>query len=144
MEFTYPAKIRKDRGGGYLVTFRDIPFAATEAETLEEALMQAADCLEEAIAACIVDGDAIPEPSRPQKGEHRIMLPAQTAAKTALYIAVRASNMSNAALARQMGVDEKEIRRMVDPKHATKLPRIEAALATLGRRLSVTLLETAA
>jgi antitoxin HicB len=34
-----------------------------------------------------------------------------------------------------LGSDEKEIRRMLDPRHPTKLPRIDAALAVLGRRL---------
>ena len=143
MEFIYPANIEDDGDGNFLVTFRDIPFAATEGDTTEDALIQAADSLEEAIASCIVDGDDIPEPSRPKKGEYQIMLPAQTAAKAALYIAVRAQGVSNSELARRIGVDEKEVRRMLDPKHATKLPRIEKALAALGCRLSVALLQAA-
>jgi antitoxin HicB len=143
MEFIYPAKIEDDGNGNLLVIFRDIPFAATEGETLDDALTQAADCLEEAIASCIADDEDIPEPSRPKKGEYRIMLPAQTAAKAALYIAVRDKGVSNSELARRIGVDEKEVRRMLDPKHATKLPRIEAALAALGCRLSVSLLQAA-
>jgi antitoxin HicB len=143
MEFIYPAKIQNN-SGGYLVTFRDIPFAATEGKTLDDALTQAIDCLEEAIASCIDDGDIIPEPSKPQKGEHKIMLPAQTAAKTALYIAVKSAGVSKSELARRMGVDEREVRRMLDPRHATKLPRIESALSVLGCHLSVVLLETAA
>ena len=143
MEFIYPASIQED-GDGYLVTFRDIPFAATEGETFDDALTQATDCLEEAIASCIDDGDPIPEPSKPKKGEHKIMLPAQTAAKTALYIAVKSAGVSKSELARRLGVDEREVRRMLDPRHATKLPRIEAALSVLGCHLSVVLLRTAA
>ncbi|MGD9249447.1 MAG: type II toxin-antitoxin system HicB family antitoxin, partial [Desulfobacteraceae bacterium] len=95
MEFTYPAKIQDDGHGGFLVTFRDIPFAATEGETINDALTQAMDCLEEAIASCVDDGEPIPEPSKPQKGEYQITLPAQTAAKTALYIAVKKTGVSN-------------------------------------------------
>lgn len=144
MEFIYPAKIQDDGAGGFLVTFRDIPFAATEGATLDDALNQAVDCLEEAVASCIDDGDFIPEASNPRKGEYKIMLPAQTAAKTALYIAIKSAGISKSELARRMGVDEKEVRRMLDPRHATKLPRIEAALSVLGCHLSVALLQTAA
>lgn len=143
MEFIYPAKIQKD-AGGYLVTFRDVPFAATEGKTIDDALTQAIDCLEEAIASCIDDGEAIPEPSNPRKGDYKILLPAQTAAKTALYIAVKSAGISKSELARRMCVDEREVRRMLDPRHATKLPRIEAALSVLGCHLSVSLLKTAA
>ena len=142
MEFIYPAKIQ-GKDGEYLVTFRDIPFAATEGKTLDDALNQAVDCLEEAIASCIDDGDLIPEPSKSRKGEYKIMLPAQTAAKTALYIAAKSAGVSKSELARRMGVDEREIRRMLDPRHATKLPRIETALSVLGCHLSVALLKTA-
>lgn len=144
MEFTYPAKIVEDGYGGFLVTFRDIPFATTEGETIKDAVTQGADCLEEAIASCIDDGEPIPEPSKPQKGEYKITLPAQTAAKTALYIAVKKSGLGKSELARRVNVDEKEIRRMLDPRHPTKLPRIEKALAALGHHLSVIMMKTAA
>ncbi len=137
MNFLYPAKIEQDKGGNYLVTFRDIYFAATEGESIEEALEEAKDCLETAIASCIKDREEIPLPSDPQPGEHVIKLSVQTAAKTALYIAVRASGISQNVLAEKLGVDGREIRRMLDPWQQTKLPRIEQALDVLGYSLSV-------
>ncbi len=42
--------IKQDEGGFFLVTFPDISFAATDGESLKEALVEAEDCLEEAIA----------------------------------------------------------------------------------------------
>jgi len=143
MEFIYPAKIEDDGEGNLLVTFRDVPFAATEGASIEEALFEAEDCLEEGIAACIASKEDVPKPSALKEGEYPIRLPAQTAAKAALYIAARDQGVSNSELARRIGVDEKEVRRMLDPKHATKLPRIEMALAALGCRLSVSLLQAA-
>lgn len=126
MEFIYPATIKDDGDGNFLVTFMDIPFAATEGRTIDEALFEAQDCLEEAITSCMDDGEAIPKPSKKIKGEHFIRLPAQTAAKAALYIAVRQSGITNKSeIARRLGVNEKEIRRMLNPWHQTKLPRIE-------------------
>lgn len=54
------------------------------------------------------------------------------AQKAADYLAVREAGISNSELARRMQLDEKEARRILDPHHQTKLPRIEAALSGLG------------
>lgn len=143
MEFIYPATIGDDGEGNLLVLFPDIPFAGTEGRTVKEALEEAEDCLETAIASCIADGEDIPVPSKAGKGQYSISLPAQTAAKTALYIAFKNSGMKKSVLSRKIGVTEKEIRRMLDPWHPTKLPRIEMALVALGYHLSVTMTETA-
>jgi antitoxin HicB len=59
------------------------------------------------------------------------------AAKAALYLAMREAGMTNVQLARRIGRDEKEVRRMLDPRHPTKLPRIKEALEVLGKRLVV-------
>jgi len=55
--FTYPATLTPDKkDGGYVVTFRDLSEAITQGDTIKECLTEAADCLEEAIAARITDG----------------------------------------------------------------------------------------
>jgi antitoxin HicB len=46
--------------------------------------------------------------------------------------------VTKSELARRMRVHEKEARRMLDPKHPTKVPTLERALAALGRRADVT------
>jgi len=81
MEFIYPAAIKDDGTGNLLVTFRDIPFAATEGVTMQEALSEAQGCLETAIASCIKDKEDIPISSGAREGEFLVRLPAQTAAK---------------------------------------------------------------
>jgi|TARA_B110000263_G_C14994821_1_gene367669 antitoxin HicB len=60
------------------------------------------------------------------------------AAKVALYEAMREVGIGNVKLGRRLGVAENEIRRCLDPWHATKINRLEDALASLGRRLIVT------
>jgi len=65
------------------------------------------------------------------------------AAKAALYLAMREAKISNVELARRLGCDEKEVRRMLNPRHATKLPRIQAALEILGKRLVLGMEEAA-
>ena len=134
--FVYPSKFERGESRGVLViTFRDIPEAITQGRGEEDAIWQAADCLEEAIAGRIADGREIPRPSRPSRGERMIPVPAPTAAKAALYLAIREAAVTNAQLARKLGCDEKEIRRMLDPRHPTELPRIKEALESLGKRL---------
>ena len=142
-QFAYPVKIEKDEAGFFLVTFPDIPFAATDGKTMVEALEEARDCLEEAIAVSIADNLDFPFPSSIRKGQHAIPLTARMSAKAALYIAVRETAISKSELARRLGVDEKEIRRMLSPRHQTKLPRIEQALSVLGYQLSVSLQKAA-
>jgi len=68
-KFTYPITIECDEAGFYLVTFPDFPEAATDGISKEEALHEAADALEEAIAGRINRGDDIPHPSRPKRGQ---------------------------------------------------------------------------
>ena len=66
------------------------------------------------------------------------------AAKASLYLTMREQGISRSQLARRLGMDEKEVRRMLDPKHPTKLPRIEQAPGALGVRLLITLESPAA
>jgi antitoxin HicB len=96
--FIYPAKIEADEDGFFLVTFRDLPFAATDDKTHQKALEAATDCLEEATAMCIDDGLQVPLPSKQQKDEIGIVLPALMAAKAALYITIRKKGLTKALL----------------------------------------------
>jgi antitoxin HicB len=139
-QFVYPARFAPDtREGGFVVTFGDLPEAITQGETLEEALQEAADCLEEAIANRIVTGLPIPPPSRIKRGQYAVPVAAQTAAKAALYIALQEVEITKAELAKRLQCDEKEVRRLLDPRHPSKLPRLEAALGAVGHRLIVSL-----
>ena len=45
--------------------------------------------------------------------------------------------LSRLALARRLGVDEKVVRRMLDPRHRTPVSRIDDALRALGHELVV-------
>jgi len=138
-QFIYPAVVERDKSGRFLVTFPDVTGAATDGRSLEEALLEATDCLDEAIANLIALEQDIPEPSRPKRGQHLIALPAKMAAKAALYLAVREAGISRSELARRIGCDVREVRRLLDPMHASKVGRIEEALAAVGQCLSVEL-----
>jgi antitoxin HicB len=140
----YPAKFgRGEKPGVLVVTFQDLPEAITQGSGEKDAIGQAADCLEEAIAGRIADGREIPKVSRPVRGERLTPVPAPMAAKAALYLAMREAGITNVQLARKLGCDEREVRRMLDPTHPTKLPRIKEALEVLGKRLVLGVEETA-
>ena len=131
--FAYPANVERDEAGFFLVTFPDLPEAATDGPTKDEALSEAEDALEEAIAGRINRGEALPHPSRARAGQIIVPVPAQMAVKAALYVAVKEGKIRNT----ELGADEKEIRRLLDPHHRSKLPRLEAALAVLGKKLVI-------
>ena len=63
--------------------------------------------------------------------------PAETITKAALYVAMSEAGITKMQLAKQLGMDEKEVRRMLDPHYGSKLPRIAQAIEALGRRLVI-------
>jgi len=136
--FNYPVKLTEDaEDGGFVVTSRDLPEAITQGDTIEECLVEAADCLEEAIAARIEDNLEIPIPSKVQESERGVFVPLQTAFKASLYIAMKENGISKVELARQLQTHEKEVRRILDPHHGTKLPAMERALTALGKHVEL-------
>jgi len=137
-EFVYPARFIRDRAaGGFVVTFRDIPEAVTEGDSLESCFDAAAGALQAALEGRIMDNLDIPQTSPPRRGERMISVPIQTALKTALYLEMRETGTTRVELARRMGIHEREARRMLDPYHPTKADRLEQALASLGRHVQL-------
>ena len=138
LRFTYAVKLTRDRNdGGYVVACRDLPEAITQGESIEDALAAAEGALQAAIEGRIEDGLEIPAPSAPKRRERLVATPITTALKAAVYLAMRAQNVSKSELARRMHVHEKEARRLLDPHHPTKVPTLERALAALGRRAEI-------
>lgn len=136
--FTYPVALAADdEDSGYVVTCRDVPEVVTQGETIEDAISEAEGALEAAIEMRIEDGMDIPVPSARRRGEQLARLPIGSAMKAALYVSMREQNVSKAELARRLGLDEKEARRMLDPKHSTKVPALERALHALGKRVEL-------
>jgi antitoxin HicB len=136
-QFAYPARFTPDEGGNLMVRFRDLPEAITSGRNMADAIEQAADCLQEALAGRLVRRDAIPRPSRQRPEERRIPVAMYLAPKLALFNAMQRSGISNSDLARRLGVTELIVRRMLDPKHETKTGKIEAALRALGKEAVV-------
>src|SRR3990172_3947122 len=106
MRFEYRARLKRDASGRYTVSFPDLPGALTDGATRRDALAEAQDCLEEAIARGTVRGETIPPP-RAARGALVRVRP-HLAAKAALYLGVREKGLGPSALARLLKCHEKE------------------------------------
>lgn len=138
IQFSYPVAINQRNSSEYQAALPDFPEASILSTSLEEALAKAGIYLADAVSTRIRKNQPVPQPSVPQgRDRYWAILPAQLSAKAALYLAMRELGISKVALAKRLNHDEKEIRRMLDPQHPSKLPRIEAALAALGMQLVV-------
>jgi antitoxin HicB len=109
-----------------------IAAGADEAEALHEAELG----LDAAIVHMLARG--LPIPPAEQDGPIALASPL-TAAKAFVIEAFRSSNLSASELGRRTGLDEKEIRRVLDPRHATRIGRMADVAAALGQRITVAL-----
>jgi antitoxin HicB len=135
--YLYPAKLRRDSGGRVLVSFPDFPEALTDGADEAEALAEARDCLSEALMNRISHAEQIPAPSAPRRGHHLIPPDPLVATKTALHRAMAGSGITISELARRLGADRKDVRRLLDPRHRSTLSGLSAALSAVGGALSV-------
>ena len=131
MDWTYGVRIACD-GGNFVATARDLPEVLTAASTEEKARRRAAEAIDTAVAHRLERGLPLDLPSLVEEGEAAIGLPLQTAAKASLYLAWRKCGRSKSEVARRMGVQEGEVRRILSPRHGTRLGAIEAAARVMG------------
>ena len=141
-EFVYPARFTRAPEGGWNIRFRDLPDAISQAGDDEDAIDVAEGCLQATIEGRLLHAKEIPKPSELRPGEVPVSVPIETATKAALFEAVAASGSSRVALAKALRMDEKEIRRMLDPRHSSKLPRIARVLRALGKELRLTVVDS--
>lgn len=135
--FQYAVLLSPAEEGGYVVTCRDLPELVTQGESVEDALEQASDAMDEVFATYLTEGLDFPEPTKARRRERMVAPPLETVAKAALYVAMRRAGISKMQLAKRLGVDEKEVRRLLDPHYGSKLPRIAKAIRVLGQRLVI-------
>jgi antitoxin HicB len=136
MRYAYPVTLARDADERVVASFLDVPEALTDGVDETEALAEAADALAAALAGYARERRPLPRPSA-AKGRHIVPVPPLAAAKLALCEAMRRQDISNSELARRLGVTETVVRRLVDPDHASRIERVQAALATLGVELVV-------
>ena len=133
-----------DRRGNVVVTFPDVPEVVTQGRGEADARIMAEEALGLVLLTYLERGMPLPKPRAKGRKLIEISVAPDVAAKLAVLEAFRAAGITKSELARRIGKDEKEVRRILDPKHATKLPALTAALRALGKRLVVGVMEAEA
>jgi len=133
----YPANFKAAKEGGFVVTFPDIPEAITQGESVEDALVHAADALTSALDFYIEDGTAIPAPSKRRRGQRMVELPASYSAKVLLLNEMAAQKVRPAELARRLNVTPQEVTRLTDLRHTSRIDGIAGALKALGKTMEI-------
>ncbi len=110
-----------------------IPFGADE----DEALLQAVDALESALAFHVGDRKSLPVSSAPAPGQHTVRPSALECAKLGVYQAMTEQGIKKAELARRLGWHIPQVDRLFYLGHASRFEHIEAAARALGRRVEV-------
>lgn len=135
----YPATFKPAEEGGFVVTFRDIPEAITQGDSLEEAREMAADALLAAMDFYFEDGRPVPAPSKVKRGDELVSLPASVWAKVLLLNEMASQGIRPAELARRMGIKPQEVNRIVKLDHTTKIDTLADALRAMGKQLSISI-----
>jgi len=135
--FVYAARFEPGDEGGVVVTFPDVPEAITQGDSEADAIKQAQEAL--GLALLTYPRRDIPIPGAKAKGRGLIAIAVEpeVAAKIAVLEAFKRSGISKSELGRRIGKDEKEVRRILDPRHRTKLATLTEALRTLGQQLVI-------
>lgn len=144
MRYAYPCNILRDKEEerlsgreAYTVTFPDVYGANTGGWSWEEAVDMAKDCLGVALGMYVKAREDLPIPSPLEQGQVLISIAPVVAAKLALYSAMREQGLTHVALANRLGLQEKSVRRLLDPKQRSPMASVEKALEAVGRALVV-------
>ncbi len=132
----YPVQLTPD-GRFIMATTPDIPETGTQGVNEAEALLEVQDALETALGTYFDRNLRIPMPSRLQRGQHSVVLPASLAAKVLLHNEMLSQKVRPAELARRLRVTKPEVSRLLNPRHTTKIDMISAAFDVLGKSLVV-------
>jgi antitoxin HicB len=139
--YLYPARFRRGADGRVTVSFPDLPEALTDGADFGEAMAEARDCLSEALMNRIAHNEDIPAPSAPRPRQHLVAPDPLVATKAALHRAMAGQGLTVSELARRLGADRKDVRRLLDPRHRSTLAGLSAALGAVGGSLSVVVQE---
>lgn len=125
--------------GEYVVSFPDIPEAISSGDTIAEAKKEALDALVTAFEFYFEDQRSIPMPKQYENTEHMIEVPLSVWAKILTLNTMLEQRITQVELARKMGVRKQEIQRIISLEHTTKIDRLSAAMAAMGKHLSLSI-----
>lgn len=139
MAFGYRYTLEQQDNGWWLVRFPAIPEALTEGETEDEARTSALDCVIAALEGYMKAGKPLPREGTGYSGPDRAVLPSLVIAKLTVYETMRARGWSKVRLARELGMSENAVRRLLNLRHSSHMWVIDEALAKMNAELSIDL-----
>jgi antitoxin HicB len=139
MAFGYRYRLERQSNGWWLVRFPGIPEALTEGETEAEARRNAVDCVIAAIEGYMKAGKPLPRQGAGHAGPDRAVLPSLVTAKLAVYETMRNLGWSKLKLAKELGMPENSVRRLLDLRHSSHMWIIDEALGKMKSELSIDL-----
>jgi antitoxin HicB len=139
MAFGYRYSLHRQDNGWWLVRFSGIPEALTEGETKDEARANALDCVITALEGYIKAGRPLPRAGAGHSGPDRVVLPSLVTAKLAVYETMRARGWSKVRLAKELGMSENSVRRLLNLRHSSHMWIIDEALAKMNAELPIDL-----
>ena len=138
----YLAVLKRERSNT-LVSFPDCPGCQTFGRNREEALVNAREALEGWLEAHLVTGDAPPKPDEHKEGRSRsaVMVTVSPILSVRLQLrwARQALGLTQAALAKRVGVTRQQIALLEAPDSNVTLRTLERVAAAMGLRLEVEL-----
>jgi antitoxin HicB len=134
----FPALFQPQPGGGFTVTFRDVPEAITQGDLIEEAKVMALEALLTAMEFYVREGRLSPMPSSCMAGEHMVSIPPSAVAKLELLNEMVRQGIKPSELARRLKASPQTVNRLLNLQHTSAINNIDEALRVLGRRLSFT------
>lgn len=140
---SYPVTFTKDDNDTIIAEFPDVPEAMTVGSDEKNATDWAQDALIVALTGYIEERRDIPPPSVAKKGQKSVHLPPQIAMKLAIYQSMRDQKVTQAALGECLGVDGRQVRRILDLDHNTTLSQLNSALKCLGKVLVIDIRDAA-
>jgi antitoxin HicB len=139
MAFGYRYRLERQENGWWLVRFPGIPEALTEGKTEKEARDSALDCVLAALEGYMKAGQPLPRQGASHSGPDRAILPSLVTAKLAVYETMRERGWSKLKLAKELGMPENSVRRLLDLRHSSQMWVIDEALKKMNAELSIDL-----
>jgi len=140
----YFAKFEPDPDSGFVIEFPDFGWGVSQGDDEEDGRRMATDLLTTMVQEHIRTGKELPNPGKFRGPKYRLIrLPAIQGMKAELYLALRRSGMTKAQLARRIGISKDEVDRVLDLSRRTRVERLEAAFAALGKQIMIAIQDAA-
>lgn len=136
MQQAYPVIFTRD-GKSIIAEFPDVPEAMTVGANEDNALEWAQDALVVALSGYLDERRDVPKPSKQKTGQKTVVLPPLIASKLAIYQAMRDQRITQSDLAEKLHCDARQVRRLLDLDHHSRMDLIDDALHELGKQLVI-------